>query len=951
LAKVFDRQAQAEVEVSAKDAQEGILAGRYAPRLGRHSVVLPSGKVGTIPAETLGKALSRGARLVEDEEAAKIKLERENSSTGMQIVGGIESALSGASLGATRLLEEAVGVDPAGMEVRESPVLELAGSIAPGLVSGGAGFGVTAAKTAAKAGAARTAASWLPAGIVARGARTAEAMAGAASAQGVRKAVPAGVGAFVEGVGFGAGAEIDESVLGDREMAVESIAMSGVLGGALGTGLGGAIGGLGRTTRMGLSKAAGSAADLADEVARGGGPKAMQEVIERGTGNTAPIVDPLPGKAAKLWSFTSGAPEEDLQRLGREALDPEGQKRLLLTPNEKARNTETLAAKIREKVDVANAAVTDAVKTTEGVNFMRGVDFDFSSVKALEASRMVENFVQPAKERLDNVLLELSENVGDPRMRTMAQYVSRANSEIDSLRALTATDRLLGEGAKPTYGLMNDAQRVLRATADELESFLSRNPGFGPQDRRAVQAIRDSRDDLVRVLGDEDTWGEAARQFKTSNSLKAAALSAREKANQTSPILKKILARDVDAPPTSYLTVARRIGRGAGSEDDLMHVLDSELAYIRQFDNLDTTSTEMNQAAYKAVDDLKKLVTKHKDDLESFDLMDRFRQTQGSGSPSIGINSTIGSVTGSVVGAGLGAVAGPLGSAIGSAAGGAIGYALTSPLAAARTYASLKRMMNKSEVSVDGALGKLMAGIRKVGDKARSAERSLRAPTPFRPSRVSAQLSTDRGSRAKRREEAEATRKAVAYAITHPGSLASYFLKNSGLAGEHAPRTVEGLGLHAEKAAEFLHSKAPVAYNAPFASGPGVVNPVDQAKWERYVEGVLHPIVSLEMAAAGRLSVEHVEALAAVYPVTYQQIRSQLLTEVAAAEAEGRTIPLQRRLQLGLLLDVPTDFSLTTKGYSALQLVHTKRQSSDLVPKPPAGAQQSQPTPAESTEI
>lgn len=945
MAKVFDRTAQAEVEVSAKEAQEGIVSGRYSPRLGRHSVVLPSGKVGTIPAETLGKALARGAKLVEPEEAERLKIQREQSSTGNQILGAIESTLSGVTLGASRTAEEALGVDPREMAAREQPLFEVAGAIAPGLVSGGASLGPTAARM----GVARTAMSWTPAGIVARGARTAEAAAGAATAQGVRKAVPAAAGAFVEGIGFGAGAELDESVLGDRDISVENIAMSGILSATLGGGLGGTIGGLGNTSRKGLRAASMGIAEMAEGVATGGGPRAMQEVLERGTGNTAATLDDvLPGPAAKAWSFTSGAPEEDIQRLAREAMTPDGQARLLLTPNEKARNVEKLAASIRDKIDTANAAVTDAVRTTEGANFMRGVDFDFSSVKAYEASRMVEDVVLPARERLDNVLLELSENATDPRMRTMAQYAARARAEVDSLSALSATERLLGSGAKTSYGLMNDAQRVLRETANELETYIQRAPGFGPQDRRVVQAIRDSREDLVRVLGDEGTWGEAAARFKTANQLKAAALAAREKANQTSPILKKILARDVDAPPTSYLTVARRIGRGAGSEDDLMAVLDAERAYLRLYDDLDTTATEMNQAAYKAIDDLKDLVKKHKDDLESFDLMDRFRQTMGSGSPSVGVNSTIGSMVGTAVGGGLGLVAGPMGAAAGSALGGAVGYALTSPLTVARTFASLKRLTNKSQVSVDSTLGKLMAGIR---TKATSAARALGRPAPFRPSRAASLIATDRGSREKRRQEAEAVRKVAAYAVARPGTVAEYFLKNAGLAGEHAPRLVEGLAQHAEDAVAFLHSKAPVAYNAPFASGPGVVNPVDQAKWERYVEGVLHPITTLEMAAASRLSVEHVEALRTVYPHTYQQIRSALLEEMARAEAEGRRIPLKRRLQLGLLLDVPTDFSLTDKGYAALQLVHARKPTNDLNAQPTGAVAPPTPSPAESTEF
>ncbi len=97
---------------------------------------------------------------------------------------------------------------------------------------------------------------------------------------------------------------------------------------------------------------------------------------------------------------------------------------------------------------------------------------------------------------------------------------------------------------------------------------------------------------------------------------------------------------------------------------------------------------------------------------------------------------------------------------------------------------------------------------------------------------------------------------------------------------------------------------------------------IDHAKFMRSVSAVEHPESVFRAMEQGTLSKEGVEALQAVYPNLYEKLQSKVLEHVSSHP----NLPYKKKLQLGLLLNVPTDESLLPENVLALQALFGQQQ-------------------------
>src|SRR5512134_1673614 len=150
--KVYSKAQQKVVEVSAADAQRGVLKGEYSIPEGQTVTIAKGNRIGKGPGSALLTALGQGARLVDEDEAERIRIRREESDIASQALATGEAAAAGISLGATTALEEALGVDTRRMEARRNAadwvgdVAEIGGA----LVGGGTGLAAKGGVAAAK---------------------------------------------------------------------------------------------------------------------------------------------------------------------------------------------------------------------------------------------------------------------------------------------------------------------------------------------------------------------------------------------------------------------------------------------------------------------------------------------------------------------------------------------------------------------------------------------------------------------------------------------------------------------------------------------------------------------------------------------------------------------------------------------------------------------------------
>lgn len=155
-----------------------------------------------------------------------------------------------------------------------------------------------------------------------------------------------------------------------------------------------------------------------------------------------------------------------------------------------------------------------------------------------------------------------------------------------------------------------------------------------------------------------------------------------------------------------------------------------------------------------------------------------------------------------------------------------------------------------------------------------------------------------------------------------------------------APNTSKVAQMALSKAISFLDSKMPrapgMAVN-PITKREWEPNTADLAKFSRYVQIVDNPYSITEELNRGTITREHVEALQAVYPRIYQDIRERVMAEVASNEKD---ISYNKRIKLGILLNIPTDDSLNPASIAKLQsgFQSTPQQQQNMVRPTQAGA-------------
>lgn len=156
-----------------------------------------------------------------------------------------------------------------------------------------------------------------------------------------------------------------------------------------------------------------------------------------------------------------------------------------------------------------------------------------------------------------------------------------------------------------------------------------------------------------------------------------------------------------------------------------------------------------------------------------------------------------------------------------------------------------------------------------------------------------------------------------------------------------APNTASAAQLTMLKAVDFLDSKMPKRATPTDVIGmlkgnvPNISD-IQLAKFENYVKVIDNPLTVLEDIESKTLTRESVEALRSVYPELYSKIQQETLQKVSE---DPTAFSYNDRLQLGILLNIPTDASLMPQNINALQQTFAPKedQSSGAVNPTVAG--------------
>lgn len=153
-----------------------------------------------------------------------------------------------------------------------------------------------------------------------------------------------------------------------------------------------------------------------------------------------------------------------------------------------------------------------------------------------------------------------------------------------------------------------------------------------------------------------------------------------------------------------------------------------------------------------------------------------------------------------------------------------------------------------------------------------------------------------------------------------PETLLAHSNKATSLMYDAAPKTAGATDMVTSNAINFLNSKLPRKnQNAGLITalrGPSMPSTIGMAKFERYVHAVENPGDVIKAFHSGHMTKEGVEALKNVYP----SIHKQLIDEVTGKlNKDIIKMPYNKKLNLGLLLGIPTDESMIPQNILGLQ--------------------------------
>jgi len=155
-------------------------------------------------------------------------------------------------------------------------------------------------------------------------------------------------------------------------------------------------------------------------------------------------------------------------------------------------------------------------------------------------------------------------------------------------------------------------------------------------------------------------------------------------------------------------------------------------------------------------------------------------------------------------------------------------------------------------------------------------------------------------------------------------------------AGQH-PKLAGALATLAVGDAAWLQSKLPSPRADQYSLQPQFdrisrASDSEISTYMRKAEALANPLIVLDEAKKGTLTRDHVEAIKERRPGLYKQIQTEVMTSLAASK---KPLSYQDKIQLGILLDLPTDKTLSPEFLREIQATYAVSGKAGAESPPP----------------
>lgn len=171
----------------------------------------------------------------------------------------------------------------------------------------------------------------------------------------------------------------------------------------------------------------------------------------------------------------------------------------------------------------------------------------------------------------------------------------------------------------------------------------------------------------------------------------------------------------------------------------------------------------------------------------------------------------------------------------------------------------------------------------------------------------------------------------------NPSLVASRISQGLAPIGNAAPEVTKSATGIALRGLDFMASKLPPSRIDQYSLQPQLqprarASDAEISQFMRFSQAVDDPLIVLQEAKTGTLTRDHVEAVKAVYPKLYDQMRGQVMRTLVDSKSE---LPYGKRIQLGILLDIPTDKTLAPDFLRAIQATYSGADKAGAESPPP----------------
>jgi len=748
---------------------------------------------------------------------------------------------------------------------------EVAGMAAALLASGGTSGALSVGGKAAKA------ATVLPRGIAALGEGAgAAAKTGAVAlglAEDARLTRAAGVAAqnFVEGSLYGIGQTVSDASIKDEPITTQKLLAGGAHGGLLGVALAGtlhgAVAGVGAAGKKIAGKLTGEADRLGMRAAEGETGALVRAAEGEPQGLLGKAEDYATRRAAEqIGIATEGKTAQQIQK---EFADAQTLSSIAPTIQKAEKELRRFHPDVRQV----------AVDLLEN---------DVRRIAGKEAREVM------TREEIAQATKTLKREVGDEFEGTLKRFDDAAEARA-------------GEAANDFHARPSMADVAQRARAEVLDPLLAESLGDGGLRKRISASVNGYLREYEKI-GDVSFRDLHKMRRKLDETIKFNAESAADKVRADA--LRKV--RDIvnDELTTKAQSALDKVGGDAALEWKLVNQKYQAAQWLEK-----TAETGAMRDAKNRVFGLSEQLTAN-----------RF--------------ADVGKTAAGGIGAAIGSVFGPGGAAVGAGVGGLVGGAAGS-LFGSRTASLIRRYGDQEvariarEATTDGLLratvnrvdDRLGTSVKKFFSGAAEGAPGIATKAPKTLPLAAVAVEAGRvGARATAARDEEYKQKRQQYAdlAASPMRLAAA----TDAVRQVRPDVATSLDKKLAEIVKYVNDKAPPGFAGATAFQPrGIdrVPPADARQFLKVAKAAENPLSVLDDLEAGRLSTASVQTVRDLYPDLYAEMQQKVMDKVADNVAAGTPLPYQKRLQLGVLLDVPTDASLTPQFLAASQASYAAR--------------------------